>query len=688
MDLNDLNRKGIPIEALLDTASALPPILPADLGRSTDYALAQLAKLQQQVAAAQDKDEQTRLILEFLGDQANLRAGGIAYHTQESAVKVALAKIRTLGSLSGVCRELEGAFKSEARTVKRQEQEKKASAYGGTVTDLPPGSGGDGLKAPPGWLVNREGVFEATGAVAATAPVLLTHKFRDIETGKVRSRLAWLELDKWRHLDVEHGQVMNARRLVDLVTDGVPTSSGSAAKLVQYFDAFQMHNRHIMLESIGRMGWVDDSMKTFMVGYEAVGDEVVMSPDPTSAPHVRRYTSAGTWDGWVDAVRTYMTSRPLVMAGVYASLAAPLIKLLGVPGFVVDWSWETGRGKSKSIEAAASVWGGVKEGQGVWRRWKSGPSTTAHTHLAWLTQSVPLMLDETKDMHDRPDIVRTMLYQYAGSESTLRGTVTGGIQLQKEWHSILLSTGEAPITSFSTDHGANARCLLFQGPPFGDVSVENGRAADAMREALELHHGHAGPRFIRHLMSIRDDWDGLRERYKKHRAELMAYGDGPEDSVHIRRLKCLAVMSLAAEIASDALGVPGDWRKVIRDLYDLIKATSAEADAPRIALDLVWSWTRNNEKKFRGKGVEEPSGGWLGEWNDEEGVVAYDPGKLEHFLKERKHDAAAVKKAWQGRGWLETDKNNMHKKYGRGHIRPRMLVIKRWALQDDPRPGT
>ena len=76
------------------------------------------------------------------------------------------------------------------------------------------------------------------------------------------------------------------------------------------------------------------------------------------------FHAQGTLDGWVKAIEPVI-GYPKVMLAFYAACAAPLLEMLHVPNFGIDWNSRTSRGKTTSVRVGASVWGDPDERQAV-----------------------------------------------------------------------------------------------------------------------------------------------------------------------------------------------------------------------------------------------------------------------------------------------------------------------------------
>jgi hypothetical protein len=107
-----------------------------------------------------------------------------------------------------------------------------------------------------------------------------------------------------------------------------------------------------------------------------------------------------------------------------------------------------------------------------------------------------------------------------------------GIRRTSHWSTVLMSTGEAKITSFSKADGVRNRCVCIRGKPFGEKSEATRAIIYAVTDGVKAHYGHAGPLFVSWLLQQRRRWPEFQERHRQLRdtfilrpEELMAPDD-------------------------------------------------------------------------------------------------------------------------------------------------------------------
>lgn len=532
--------------------------------------------------------------------------------------------------------------------------------------------------------MDSEGLRTQDGEVLTRMPIILAGVSQDIATDKFRMDVAWFRDGEWARQGIERDHLLNARSITSLAAYGAPISSTNASEMVRFFEAFEASNVKLLVpkKSSERMGWVGND--TFIFGSSTVGVPIDVVQIDANRKLIAGVGCGGTWDGWCKVVDRHIKHRPLVMLGIYASVASLLLHVLDQPGFIVEWSGMTSRGKTTTLRVAASVNGFPDDkGNGLIYSWKAR-SPAPFMYSAYVLQSFPLILDDTKRQSNH-EVIATMIYDHPSGQDSNRGTADGKMRATNRWRSVLLSTGEAPITSFSRDGGARARALCLRGSPFGDESQQNQRATNEVKEELLINYGHLGRKVIEHLLQpdpVRSKlWAMLRTRYK---AALDGYTATATDAISCRLYEYVSVVTVAARLCHE-LGVPGDEEEALRVLTAFVEEGAGEADMPAAALEALYRWAAANEEKFYGRGQREPMNGWLGRWDNGEfwRFIGFNEETATDMLRRWGYDAPSVIENWGERGWT------MHEGGARPRARPRwgpgrspVLAIKRDAFGD------
>jgi hypothetical protein len=560
--------------------------------------------------------------------------------------------------------------------------------------------------------------LEESRVFVARAPMFIGGRMSDIHDGTESVDLVFRRAGGWRRHTAERATIANKNGIVGLAAVGIPVTSGNAGALVEYLAEFESVNierlPHARLS--GQMGWQGKGGERGFLWDKRLlggGEEIpVRSADPEEIPPEEwpeglicfrgadagdeqlagGFHSSGTLEGWQEAVAS-VGAYPRVRLAVYAALCAPILKIVGAPNFIVDWSCQTSTGKTVTLRVGASCWGNPDERApqaaiGTWdatRVWIERASASLN--------NLPLVLDDTKRAR-RPAGVGQTLYDAASGRGRGRGSKRG-MGRTGTWSTVLLSTGEQPATSFTQDGGTRARTLVLWGPPFGSTDKGTALVVDKLNLGVLRDYGHAGPRLVRHLLENRDGWDGFRARYQTHRKGYLEMAEG--DPVLGRFADAFAVLTLTAELAAEASIVPWEHADPIGPLWEALSAETAEANRAKHALDLVVSWAAANEHAFHGRARTDqfnnpipPPGGFAGRWDknpargdDGWSFVAFYPHALNKLLRDHDHDPDSILRTWRDRGWLDTsgDRKRLQKKLRVAGEERRMVVIKRSAVE-------
>lgn len=556
---------------------------------------------------------------------------------------------------------------------------------------------------PAGWVLRNESTTAAACVLrlveqgdgvynkipVTRRPVLLTAWVKNITSGAKCLRVAWKAGQKWRSAVVERDKLFDSAKIIAaLANQGFPVNSHNRADLVRYLADYEDTNLPVAMptESITeQMGWVGNG-EAFLVGSQLLtADSAARSisfrpPDEGETQLTQALVASGTMDGWTDAVKA-LVPYPCVMLGIYASLAAPLLELLQIPGCVLDWSYRTSTGKSVILRAAASVWGNPDEraGASLVQTWNT--TLVGFERTAAALKNIPVILDDTKTA-PRPQIVADILYQAVAGHGRTRGSVMGS-RRTASWRTIVLSTGERKATDFTKDAGSAARCLALWGSPFGEISDDIAILILKLERAIFQHHGHAGPRFVSWLLerdplALRDQYDQI---YDQIWTTLKTDVDA---AVASRAGYAIAAIELAGKLAHGALRLPWEyvspWTQVLDGAVESLKDTDRALEA----LEYVYGWAVERQELFFGHREEQLRGNnapnqWAGAW-DSGGRLGVTPVTLRKVLDEAGYEFSPTVKQWGERGWLHHEQGVLQAKVQLGKDRLKCYVLNKAAL--------
>jgi putative DNA primase/helicase len=271
-----------------------------------------------------------------------------------------------------------------------------------------------------------------------------------------------------------------------------------------------------------------------------------------------------------------------------------------------------------------------------------------------------------------------------------RGSIQG-LARQLTSQTVLISSGEQPITSFTQDGGTRARVVELWGAPFGERNKVNGRTVRNLNRKIKRHYGHAGAAFVLGLLRQREKWPGWIGDYRKRVAHYVRLSGN--DPLGGRRAEHLALIWLAAKLAHEVLDLPWDFADPVKELWSTLMANAGEADRAVAALKYVYDWATAHRGRFHERSVygHEPHDGWAGSWKGDSGVkpwkyIGFIPAILNRILADGKFDVDAIIRTWADRAWLLTTSEagavRRQKKVRLGNDSTWVFAIRRSALRE------
>ncbi|HFK4729032.1 DUF927 domain-containing protein [Klebsiella quasipneumoniae subsp. similipneumoniae] len=213
------------------------------------------------------------------------------------------------------------------------------------------------------------------------------------------------------------------------------------------------------------------------------------------------YDVSGTAESWRNSVARLACGNPSMMLGVAASMAAPLIGLVGADGFGVHLFEQSSAGKTTTANIASSVWGVPDALRLTWYGTALGIANEAEAHNDGL-----LPLDEIGQGSNARDVA-TSAYTLFNGAGKLQGAKEGGNRELKRWRTVAVSTGEMDIETFLSAGGLRVKAgqlVRLLNIPMEKATVFNGQPngkahADALKEAWLDNHGAAGREWVKWL---------------------------------------------------------------------------------------------------------------------------------------------------------------------------------------------
>ena len=539
----------------------------------------------------------------------------------------------------------------------------------------------ENLCVPRGYDLDVGGVYRLSATAdgqlnrtrIAPAPIFIAGRTVDVHSGEAKRQVIWRGPSGWCSRVIDRRTILDASKIILLTNLEAPINSNTTGQMVGYLADFEAENSHRfpVVRSASRMGWQPDGGFLLPDVFYAVNDEAssnfALTPPSGLETLSSGWTTAGTWEEWVGAMEL-VSSFPYMYIAMYAGAAAPLLSVLRIPGFVVDFSGETSGGKTTALRFAASVWGRPAESYPTaMYSWDATKVWIERT--SGFLHNLPLILDETKRAR-HPRIVRDVIYDFCQGQGRGRGAVDG-TRHTESWRSILISSGEGAATSFSQDAGTRARVLSLKGKPLGSDVEVGSRVSEEAQRILACNYGHLGRRIVQYLVANEASHDDIREIFNRARAK---YAGIARTAVARRHAGHLAVLEVIAAIVH-LLGVPQPDVDPFAYLIESQEAAAVDADRPLAALQDMLSWCATHQTRFWGRADLDNSGrprapttGWAGSWGqgDDWDFIAVSTLTFKEVIRSIGHDPDEIISRWVSRGWLNT---------GQGRHRTRVVRI-------------
>ena len=400
----------------------------------------------------------------------------------------------------------EEKVRSTCASIYKSEAKKREQATGGTggLPKLPHGYTWD----PRGRLLTSVPVKdsdEREEVVVTEFPLCLTSvtkKERTIDQAYMFS--LWLPKEGWREFQVAcsdfEGQSWK----------GHISKHGGAVILndklfKNYVHAADTHLRRQAMDTVRyqQYGWKDNG-KSFLIGDTLFHDtgkvEKVFSSEELAFRTKQMVpTKGGSLEAW-SAEANLLFGDSFIHFGyaLIASFASVLLNFCmdksdgGIVLSIV--SKGSGRGKSKLLEASASVWGQLEALQITPR-----DTTNAKFSIITTLSHLPVLMDEWNERD--PNVLANFIKQYTVGHDKNRAQRDGSVQSKPaEYKNLLMTTSNSSlleIVGASNDEGAIARIVEIEAP---DMGGETFRRLGQLTTRMLSNAGYAGREFIYQIM--------------------------------------------------------------------------------------------------------------------------------------------------------------------------------------------
>lgn len=383
--------------------------------------------------------------------------------------------------------------------------------------------------------------------------------------------------------------VLTTNGLKGLTRFGLNVPENSIRDLESYFSNYIAYSKTISEESIySKFGWTT-KYQSFVIGknnilIDSVADAFLTSDINTDT--YKPYEPKGTPTEWVDNVRGLL-QYDNVRFVCYAACTALVLKLLGGSSFIFEIVADTSKGKTIMAELAMSIFGdpdALKLATDVSKVFLERTCSTCN--------DLPVFLDETSMI--RPEILKEMAYMVGNERGKGRGKKDGGVDNVDRWKSVVLTTGEVPLTNSSSLGGQDVRIVSLYGG-IGEYDPTN---VEKYKDAKNKTYGTIAPLLIQKILN---DKHLIKEIYTKCKESLKSFSKNDTSGVMGRVVNTYALLATAGFVFESVLEDVGEQPINAVDLVKKMfcdKLDNSDGSLPDRAFSIILDWVTQNRRCF------------------------------------------------------------------------------------------
>lgn len=530
-----------------------------------------------------------------------------------------------------------------------------------------------GAVVPTGWKVSmKQGIQKVVRGTnsdellgVCICPIVITKRLENFDDGSEKIELSFFRDGHWKKLVAPRSSVFNRTSIIKYADSGLPVSSKNAADIVAYLSDYENANLNVipLVKSISRVGWLDSSS---FFPYIKNKDIIFEFEHKEAMRIAESMTTTGSFETWLKSaklLRANLFGRFLLAS----SFASPMLEVLRHRVFFVHVWHDSKSGKTAAIKMAISVWGDPTRLMGSFNATNVGLE-----RMACILKHIPFAIDELQVLNSRKLSVENIIYSLANGFGRLRGSKTGGMQNVLSWQSIMLTSGEQPMSNESSNDGAITRVLELYGKPVEKVSF-----AHDVHAISGGNYALAGKEFIEFIINNVSE-KIAKEDYKKLLKEIDFKCDFEVPRAQLDNVSAVCLGDYYAEISVFNTPKNEAWSESIELGTNILENCKElqKADTVNRAWDFVMGWIASNKNRFSPDST--PCYGKF-----EKGRVYIIPNVLRQALKENGFDYSKVTRGFKDRNFIET-RTDSH-----GHIKMQVpksingIVQKCFCIKED-----
>ncbi len=332
----------------------------------------------------------------------------------------------------------------------------------------------------------------------------------DILTGDVQIEIEYIHNQEVRTMILPREVFVKNKLLNELPAKGIDVTDKNVIKVLDYLLYSEQHANHLNFHE--QVGWEEiEGNRVFLLqDIYGINIQSEYKGDLNICPK-------GTYEEWKALMEEEVIgNHPLELAlvlGLSSPLASLLKKLLGLDVLFFHIYGNSTTGKTTALSVATSTFGyPSKSNNGLVKTWLA----TNNAMLGYLSgiNGLPMAIDEAS-VRRNADYTK-MIYEIVDGIEKARANKNGRNQERREWSGTVLSTAENSLLG-NSNHNNGLRVRLLELGHLQWTSSANN--AERLKRELLNNYGHAGIKFIRYLMSYKDE--EIIEAFKKSKEKVM-----------------------------------------------------------------------------------------------------------------------------------------------------------------------
>lgn len=363
---------------------------------------------------------------------------------------------------------------------------------------------------PDGFASFPDGIYamptdDSADPIFVCGPLRVDAQFSDCE-GRGRGLLVSVKSlrDTWLDIRVLSADLLRrpGEIVATLVDHGLVLATDKQAK--DRLASFLKQSRpSLMLDTVDRMGWTDDSFTSFVAGDAVIGRQNVIPPAPSASSELAVRCDDKMWRA---EVGEKCRDNPMLVLATSLAFSGPLLKALGMSGGGLHFRGASSSGKTTLLTAAASVWGSRR----LISQWRA--TTNGLEAIASRLNDMLLPLDEIAEISGKE--LDASIYMLANGTGKARMSKTASLVTPSRWRLALISSGEITVQAKLAEAKRDAKAGLevrmidieADSRRFGVFDVLHGAAtpsefADSVQASARKVHGAAGRSFVEKLIT-------------------------------------------------------------------------------------------------------------------------------------------------------------------------------------------